>query len=74
MSEVVNSLLRDMLAWLAPGERPYAEVMDAWRTNCPRLTVWEDAVERGLVAQRRNDGRMVVALTDAGREFLARGR
>lgn len=73
MSDVVDALLRDMLAWLAPGERPYAEVMDAWRTNCPRLTVWEDAVERGLVAQRRSDGRLVVGLTEAGRNFLARG-
>ena len=74
MSDVVDALLRDMLAWLAPGERPYAEVMDAWRTNCPRLTVWEDAVERGLVARRRSDGHPMVALTDAGRDFLARGR
>ena len=73
MSMVVDSLLRDMLSWLVPRERPYAEVMEAWRTNCPRLTVWEEAVEQGFVAQRRSDGRLVVGLTQAGREFLARG-
>ena len=74
MSEVVNSLLRDMLAWLAPRDRPYAEVMDAWRTNCPRLTVWEDAVEQGFVVQSRSNGRLMVGLTKAGEDFLARQR
>lgn len=74
MSDVVNSLLRDMLTWLAPRDRPYAEVMDAWRTNCPRLTVWEEAVEQGFVAQFRADGRLMVGLTEAGEDFLARHR
>ena len=74
MSATIRPLMLDLVAFVADRPRPYAEVLDAWRTNCPRLTVWEDAVERGLVAQRRSDGRMVVALTDAGRDFLARGR
>jgi hypothetical protein len=57
---------------------PYADVLDAWRTSCPRLTVWEDAEERGLVTRRSTagDGVMVLA-TDAGRELLrthGRGR
>ena len=51
-----------------PGKpRTHAEVMDTWRTSCPRLTVWEEAVDRGLV-MRKPEGRVVV--TDEGRKFL----
>ena len=63
-------LILDLLASLKAGPRPYHEVMDAWRTNCPRLTVWEDAVELGLV--RRDHG--LVALTAAGAERLEQRR
>jgi DNA-binding PadR family transcriptional regulator len=50
--------------------------MDAWRTSCPRLTVWEDATERGLVESSvHDDGGRVVRVTARGRELLAtRGR
>jgi hypothetical protein len=48
-SEAVDGLLRQFLAWVGERERSYGEVMDAWRTSCPRLTVWEDAVAEGLV-------------------------
>lgn len=72
MSETVDALLFDMLAWLARGAQPYAEVMDAWRTSCPRLTVWEDAVERRLVEHARVDRVAVVRITQEGRAFLAR--
>jgi hypothetical protein len=71
VSETVESLLCDMLAWLAREARPYPEVMEAWRTSCPRLPVWEDAVERGFVEHARIDGRAMVRLTPAGRTFLA---
>ncbi len=70
MSETVDSLLADLLAWLARGAQPYADVMDAWRTSCPRLPVWEDAIERGFVEHARVDGRAIVRITPAGREFL----
>jgi len=40
---VVEALILDLLEWLAQSERSYQEVMDAWRTSCPRLPVWEDA-------------------------------
>jgi hypothetical protein len=46
---IVEALIIDLLAWLANGERSYEEVMAAWRTSCPRLPVWEDANDRGLV-------------------------
>lgn len=67
-----DALIVDFLEWIAAGPRPYAEVMDAWRTSCPRLPVWEDSIDRGLVRRRRRDGeRLCVELTDAGRAMLA---
>jgi hypothetical protein len=66
----VDALMMDFLAWLAPTPKPYREVMDAWRTSCPRLTVWEDAVEAGFVERVQRDGRPFVALTQAGARFL----
>jgi hypothetical protein len=71
MSETIDALLYDMLAWLARGAQPYGDVMDAWRTSCPRLTVWEDAVERGLVEHARIDRIAMVRITPEGRTFLA---
>ena len=70
MSETIDALLYDMLGWLAQGAQPYADVMDAWRTSCPRLTVWEDAVERGLVEHARIDRTAMVRITPKGRAFL----
>jgi hypothetical protein len=61
-----------MLAWLAREARPYDEVMEAWRTSCPRLPVWEDANERGFVEHARIDGCAVVRISPTGRTFLAR--
>ncbi len=68
-------LILDLVEWLAPGPRPYDEVIEAWRTSCPRLTVWEEATERGLIALRTApDGALVVEATDAGRAALAAAR
>ena len=50
----VEGLIVDLLEWLEPRPRPYPEVLEAWRTSCPRLPVWEEANERGLVARRRS--------------------
>jgi len=71
MTETIDPLLRDLLAWLGRDGRPYADVMDAWRTSCPRLPVWEDANERGFVARASEQGVKMVRVTDAGRAFLA---
>jgi hypothetical protein len=67
-----ESLVRDLVAWVAGEPRPYAEVMDAWRTSCPRLSIWEDAVALGLVACQRGDGGTTVSATPAGRALLSR--
>lgn len=53
MSETTIPLIRDLVAWVAATPRPYREVIEAWRTSCPRLTVWEDALEGGFVALGR---------------------
>jgi len=45
--------------------------MDAWRTSCPRLSVWEDALADGLVEVRREGaGDTLVALTRTGTSVL----
>ena len=72
MSETVEALLGDLIAWLARDARPYAEVMDAWRTSCPRLPVWEDANDRGLIQTQEVNGRSIVRLTQAGKSLLQR--
>ena len=65
------ALLLDMLEWLAETPRTYAQTMDAWRTSCPRLTVWEDAIERGLVRRESDAGGAArVVVTTAGRRYL----
>ncbi len=67
MIDAVESLILDLLEWVASGERSYEEVMDAWRTSCPRLPVWEDANDRGLVTREYVNGRCIVRVTSSGR-------
>jgi D-3-phosphoglycerate dehydrogenase len=70
MSEpVVDALILDLLEWLLAGERGYDEVLDAWRTSCPRLPVWEEANSRGLVSSQEDGGRVLVRVTAAGLAF-----
>jgi hypothetical protein len=67
MSDTLTPLICDLLAWLEKEPRAHADVIDGWRTSCPRLPVWEEATDRGYVARK---GRMVV-ITESGRAFLA---
>ena len=71
MADAPESLVFDLVEWVAKEPRSYAEMLDAWRTSCPRLTVWEDAIERNLVMRKpvAGQGTMVV-VTEAGRRFL----
>lgn len=71
---VVEGLIFDLLEWLAKGDRSYEEVMDAWRTSCPKLPVWEDANDRGLVMTEQLQGRRIVRITSSGFGFLERRR
>ena len=67
--EITASTL-ELLTWVTARDRTYEDVVEAWKSNCPRYAVWDDAVTAGLVRARR-DG---VALTERGRATLdARG-
>ena len=71
MTDAPESLVFDLVEWVAKEPRSYAEMLDAWRTSCPRLTVWEDAIERGLVMRKAVAGQgTIVIVTEAGRRFL----
>jgi hypothetical protein len=74
MSQVVDSLILDLLEWLARRERTYEETMAAWRTSCPKLTVWEDATDHGLVDIRHESSRSIVYVTSEGLAHLRRFR
>ena len=67
-------LLLQFLAWVEAKPRSYGETMDAWRTSCPRLSVWEDAIGAGLVAvnpaRAASHGESLVHLTTEGRARL----
>jgi hypothetical protein len=49
MSEPVEALILDLLEWIGPRPRAYAQVVEAWHTSCPRLPVWEEANVRGFI-------------------------
>jgi hypothetical protein len=71
MAEPMDPLVLDLVEWIAREPRLYSEVIEAWRTSCPRLTIWEDAVDRGYVARQPIAGIGVrVAITDTGEQFL----
>lgn len=75
MPDSVDALILDLLEWIGSRPRAYSEVIDAWRTSCPRLPVWEEANDRGLVECRHAEGRgSVVVVTARGREHLERQR
>ncbi len=69
MSDSPSLIMVQFLAWVADRPRSYAETMDAWRTSCPRLSVWEDAVIADLVRLEGEGGR-AVKLTERGAAVL----
>ena len=74
MTDTVENLILDLLEWIGRTERTYQETMEAWRTSCPRLPVWEDANERGLVERESANGRFVMRVTPAGLALLKEKR
>lgn len=66
----MNALILELLNWISSRTRTYEETMDAWRSNCPRHSVWEDASIDGLVEVE--GGR--VSLTRAGLALLEAGQ
>ena len=72
MPDPARALTLQFLAWVDESPRTYAQAMEAWRSTCPRLSIWEDAILDGLVAfaggATRNQSR--VTLTAKGRALL----
>jgi hypothetical protein len=66
-----SALTLQMLAWIAQTPRTYRETMEAWRTSCPRLAIWEDAQHDQLMVVRAG-GAMgpAVRLTERGQALL----
>lgn len=64
-------LVVDLVTWIAEKPRQYDEVMDAWRTSCPRLTIWEDVIDAGLVSvDYQTEAGKSVSITERGRSWL----
>jgi len=71
MSETADPLVLDFVEWVAREPRAYAEVIATWKTSCPRLTIWEDAADRGLVTRETRPGiGLIIAVTADGEKLL----
>jgi hypothetical protein len=69
-----GTLTLQFLAWVAERPRSYAETMEAWRSTCPPMSVWEDAIGDGLVVLDCGNGSGMslsgVALAAQGRAVM----
>lgn len=75
MSNTVDTLVLDLLEWIGPTSRPYYEVIEAWRTSCPRMTIWEDTNDLGFIERHHYPGHEpLVSLTAEGKAYLAKHR
>ena len=71
MVDTTDPLVLDLIEWIAREPRLYSEVIATWRTSCPRLTTWEDAVDRGYVAREAVAGfGVIVTVTEDGERLL----
>ena len=71
MTEPLDPLVLDFVEWVAREPRPYADALEAWRTSCPRLTIWEDAADPGYVERETVAGYgLIVAVTEDGERLL----
>lgn len=75
MPNPVDALILDLLEWIGSQARPYHEVMEEWRTSCPRLPVWEEANERGFIERYHHQGtEAMISVSALGTAFLAEHR
>jgi hypothetical protein len=72
--ETVENLIVDLVEWVGSKDRSYRETLEAWRTSCPRLPVWEEANDRGLLETVADGGISVVRPTPAGLRLLRERR
>jgi hypothetical protein len=69
VADPVHSLTLQLLEWISDRPRSHAELLDAWRTSCPRLSIWEDACIAGLIESEPGAAH-IVALSPKGRALL----
>jgi hypothetical protein len=63
----------ELLSWISERQRTYRETIETWVSNCPRLSVWDDAISAGLVEVVRDGaGEPVVGVTASGKAVLER--
>ena len=66
-----RTLVLDLVEWISKNPRPYKEVMEAWQTSCPRLAIWEEAIDYRLIKREPGEGgQPIVRVTKKGRELL----
>jgi D-3-phosphoglycerate dehydrogenase / 2-oxoglutarate reductase len=73
-TETVDNLILDLLEWVGRKARTYEETMDAWRTSCPKLPVWEDTNNGCPVEMSLADGRSLIQVAPAGIAMLKENR
>ena len=71
-TDPARALTLQLLEWIAERPRSHAEVLDAWKTTCPRLSIWEDACIEGLIEGESGIGK-IVRVSKKG-EAMLRGR
>ncbi|HEX2654293.1 MAG TPA: hypothetical protein VHN11_11670 [Xanthobacteraceae bacterium] len=71
MDQATEALLVDFLEWVGKEPRTRTDVMDVWRTSCPRLPIWEEATDRKFVSREKDQNSVaLVTLTAEGHKFL----
>jgi hypothetical protein len=75
-TEPMSSTIVEFLEFTAFRPRTYEQAMEAWRSSCPRLTTWEDALIAGLIEVSPGDAGTPsqVRLTTAGLSALRTAR
>ena len=78
-----RALMLQFLGWIAERPRSRSEVMEAWRSSCPRLTIWEDAIIETFLTllattpdthiARRSGAEMAVDVSRQARAILVSG-
>jgi hypothetical protein len=73
-----SALLIELLEWVEARPRTYGQTMEAWRSSCPRMPVWEDALDGGLIQVVHSQGVVMnecaVKLTSLGQAVLRHHR
>ena len=71
MLDPIEALILDLLEWIGPQSRSYSEVIEAWRTSCPRLPIWEEVNSRGFLNHEHRKGvGSFISVSQLGRAYL----